>query len=597
MKEKSQIHIGYGDNVGGDKIIIVRLVQAVLLIALIFTTVYVIQQNKEPIQKSLGIGKIFAANDSQFNILILPLISVDGPKNDGAYYIKTGLEKLNLEHGLNIKVQILEDYTTSQNLDRIEVEALRKFHRADMVVFGDYYIPDQNIRLGFLIDQKRNKIFQSLVNSTSHKADFYDFRKGRVSGNVDFIVYWIAGISNINNYNFKAAQEQFSYILDSLNIHRTPIQTGEIYETIILSLYRYGNYEKAKDVIKNYLDAWADLDMTSEHKASFLQLSAQNYLAQGLLQKGLEEIKQAFALAQKHQFADLELKIRIMLTLQTAYGYINENEKAVTIGLEILSLCDSVDYSDPLVEATVNSNLAAEYNKLGRLEEGYQCIQKSITIQSTVLPIDSVLYAYSLSTLGENYALKAFNRYDQKAFENLNTSIEYSQQAFAVAQRHLSPSNLFLGIVQYNLGTSFMQIAGIDTLKINYNYDLAEQAFKKSESVMIQLDEAPHQLPTLYSQLAALYMYKKDFAKAELYLDQMAELNKKLYPTDPEKLFIQYVTITSFHLKNDNKNKAFEIAKKTAEQFTKISNTNSSYAYYKQVVDTLDTKFDKPIIP
>jgi len=157
-------------------------------------------------------NKIFSRSDKSFKVLILPFQKIGDAQRNIPKVLKGRLESISRQDSLDIKVHCLE-INSSLNFPLDSLDILLSFHNADLIVFGQYLDKDatKNNVDKYLINYKtapkwlmfQNKLEFINTEENDYQEGFIeDIQNGKLSGEIEFIVYYLSALINYSNHNF-----------------------------------------------------------------------------------------------------------------------------------------------------------------------------------------------------------------------------------------------------------------------------------------------------------------------------------------------------------------------------------------------------------
>ena len=219
----------YGDNVAGNKPISINFpFKSLLLIFFLIFIAYISYINRNSISHYFGWDKVFKTENTCFKILIVPfkVMCKDAPNKDVGLHITERLREINKSDTLNI-YPFYYDYKISNNFNADSAEHLQKYHNADQIIYGNYLndlcsdtVGDE-ICYNWFTDEKWSLDtlqYNLLTSSNYQNFSIQDLREGRVQGNTDYIIYWIAGLNAYNQNGYSKALKYWLHIYDNLKI-------------------------------------------------------------------------------------------------------------------------------------------------------------------------------------------------------------------------------------------------------------------------------------------------------------------------------------------------------------------------------------------
>lgn len=161
--------------------------------------------------------KFFSENDGNFKILIIPfreLCKVGDKNYDAGVVLKNRLNQISTDEELEIK----SIYWNTYDFDsKYSLEEQRKYHNADMIIFGSYFTSDcssegDKICLNYMIDRNwgLGELSANLKNDYI-PGGFDELRKGLIQESIEnlaTIISILGKIKDVNKPKFRARTEE-----------------------------------------------------------------------------------------------------------------------------------------------------------------------------------------------------------------------------------------------------------------------------------------------------------------------------------------------------------------------------------------------------
>ena len=403
MSNLEQKHLGNGDNIGRDKNINIKFSYKLILIVIGILCLFYFKNN---IRHYLKMDKIFDVKDKRFKILIVPfkvMLCKNEIKKDIGLSIGERLDEINFKDTLNI-YPFYYDIPISDNFNADSAKYLQKYHNADQIIYGSYVdekcrnTEGDDVCYNWITDEKwaldtlKNNIYRNYQVVTID-----DLREGKIQGNTDYIIYWIAGLNAYSQVRYSKALKHWLYIYEVLKIQNITLvnNLGNVYAEL-------ADYEKALKLRKELLI----LSETSKDS-----LMAFNNLA--LVLKELGSYKEAKELLEK-----------AMLSTERNFG------------------------KDHPRTAMSYSNLGLVFKDLGFYKEAKELLKRAMLSTERNFGKDHSTTAASYSNLGS--VLKDL-RYYEEAKELLEKAMLSTERNFGKDHPRTAVSYTNLGLVLKDL--------------------------------------------------------------------------------------------------------------------------------------------------
>lgn len=211
-----------------------------------------------------NIEPIFSQTDENYNILILPVkrLNINKGVNDEDYGITIArrLKSLIRKDSLLPKV-VYWDCNPTENFDSDEAENWKKFHHANLVIFGDYMKSEETdmvqITLNYIGDEKdlpiakykRDELNYQLVNQL-------ELTRGAVQGDIDFIIYFLTGLAAYKKKNYAEAITNLLRIRRKDNSIHIDYCLGAAFINVL-------DVESAEKCFREYIKSWSLKDIST----------------------------------------------------------------------------------------------------------------------------------------------------------------------------------------------------------------------------------------------------------------------------------------------------------------------------------------------
>lgn len=162
---------------------------------------------------------IFGKKTETFNILILPFKNLDNKSNkDYGKIIQERLNVLNTKDTLNTNIYYYDNYSFCVNFNQDSASKLMIREKADMIIYGSYYAIDNGLKSENDISVQyvcKNSNYTN-TDFSPQKASFSEFAKGKLQGNIEYVIYSLAAISLVK-YAMSIKWIKLLYVNDKNN--------------------------------------------------------------------------------------------------------------------------------------------------------------------------------------------------------------------------------------------------------------------------------------------------------------------------------------------------------------------------------------------
>jgi tetratricopeptide (TPR) repeat protein len=185
-----------------------------------------------------------------FRVLILPFNQYGCSGNhDCGEIIAKRLNKLNRTDSLNLEVKYLP-IKPSQNFDEDSARYLLTINKSDLIIYGSNYCTnekDDQVCINYI--SNKNIALTNIKNNTGdelQQGNLIDLKNGKLLANIDFILYWTAGRTELLQEKYISAKRKFEYILKNIDN-----KNSDVIFLMGLINFRLKNFESA---IKNFTE-------------------------------------------------------------------------------------------------------------------------------------------------------------------------------------------------------------------------------------------------------------------------------------------------------------------------------------------------------
>ncbi len=175
---------------------------------------------------------VFSQYDQGFKVLILPFhkeCEYENKQYDIGQVIQKRLQERNIKESINLQVHYLTDSIDFNNFTAEKADSIRKYHAANMIVYGFYSYSQcegntsDKICYNYISDYKEENVREKWAHTEYRMQDFKgldDIRKGTGQENIDYVIYYITGVSLSLKREFIEALNKFQKIKFDANDER-----------------------------------------------------------------------------------------------------------------------------------------------------------------------------------------------------------------------------------------------------------------------------------------------------------------------------------------------------------------------------------------
>ena len=387
-------------------------------------------------------NRIFEKDDPHFKILIVPFnkICEEGGFDIG-YVIKDRLDDMNKRDSLNLKINYF-NYGITDNFNEDSARYLMKYHYADLIIYGSYATTNCNaegdeVCFNYITDSiwDLGNVQSNMLSNEFQSAGFKEISEGRLQGNIDFIIYWIAGLSEYRQREYRSALIKFLYIDETLQISGKEIynKIGQTYYKLVQYKLAVVYFNKAINLCKQSNDI--------EYLAIAFNNIALTYSDLGDYEKALEYQQKALNIREKVLEPDHPNIATSYNNIAITYCNLGNYKKALEYHLIALTIIEKVlEPNHPNIAKTYN-NIAATYHSLGNYDKALKYNLKAITIRAKVLEPSHPDLAISYNNIALTYSYLG----------NYKNALEYNLKAIDICEKVLDPNHPLLATSYTNI--------------------------------------------------------------------------------------------------------------------------------------------------
>ncbi|MBL7103827.1 MAG: tetratricopeptide repeat protein [Bacteroidales bacterium] len=457
--------------------------------------------------------RIFEKDDTHFKILIVPFnkICEEGGFDIGKV-IKDRLSDLNKKDSLNLNLNYL-DYGITDNFNEDSAQYLMKFHNADQIIYGSYATIHCNaegdeVCFNYITDSiwDLGNVQSNMLSNEFKPAGFKEISEGKLQGNTDFIIYWIAGLSEYNQREYRNALVKFLYINEILQI-----SDKEINNIIGQSYYELAQYNLALEYFNKDIHLFK-LSNDLEYLATAYNNIALTYSYLGNYKNALEYNRKAIAICEKVLEPNHPLLATSYNNIAITYIDLGNYEKALEYFQNAITIREEVLEPDHPNIATSYNNIANTFHHLGNYKKALEYNLKANDIWEKVLKPDHPNIATSYNNIASTYS----------DLGNYEKALEYHQKAITIREKVLEPGHPDIAQSYNNIAITYRNLS---------NYEKALEYNLKANTILKKVLEPDHpSLATSYLNIAATCYDLKNYKQAKYFIDKAVKIYKKALP-------------------------------------------------------------------
>jgi len=232
------------------KILLISLPLIALLLTFYFLSAKYLPKTDQTRNETINSSIVpFDTSASSYNVLLFPFQPLENCqyKSDIERTIITRLQDMNELENLNLQVKFdsIACVRTYADADSIG----RKLN-ANLVIWGDLYehrfSDNKEACLKYKVIVPKNVVFGNEWQGESgiqHLQSLSQVREGKLQKEIDYIIYWIAGLDAYSKHNYIASLNHFRKI-EKINI------TDDLYYEMAVSYYYLNSFDSAKSYLE-----------------------------------------------------------------------------------------------------------------------------------------------------------------------------------------------------------------------------------------------------------------------------------------------------------------------------------------------------------
>lgn len=358
---------------------------------------------------------IFSTNNPGFKVLILPFqeeCELENKKYDIGQVIQKRLEDLSRKDAIHLQVHYLTDSIDFRNFTGGKADSIRKYHQADMIVYGSYSYSQcegstkDKICYNYIADYQNESLAAMRAQTEYKMQDFTgldDIRKGTGQEHIDYVIYYIGGVSLVLKSEFSDALKKFQKIKNYKDNERIMGRIATCYFEMQLYQKALECFEvllKIKPNEPGYLNnkgvMYLQIRKITEAKKCFEKVLTQDTNNVVVLQHMAVVNAKMRDTAKAKEYFDriVQLLPKTECAIHKSLGYLHQNmgemDKAKASFIQYLTLMDKYTY-----DATTAMELAGISLAISDTARSALYFRKAIEIDST--------FVYGWIKLGEYY--------------------------------------------------------------------------------------------------------------------------------------------------------------------------------------------------
>jgi len=195
-----------------------KILGAIITIVFILGTFWIVNL----IFQNDRLNPFFSSEDKSYKVLVLPFKNYNTGYVDVGGIIADRLKDLNIIDSLESKTKYWDRYISSE-FDIDSANYWKKFHNADLIIFGNYLAHNESVLMGDIQLKyigNKTELFQDpheRTTSNFRNINLSSLDEGELFGDIDFMIYFFSAIYQYRKRNFKMAIKGFLSIRNSKN--------------------------------------------------------------------------------------------------------------------------------------------------------------------------------------------------------------------------------------------------------------------------------------------------------------------------------------------------------------------------------------------
>lgn len=591
----------WGDNIIGNKYVI-RITPWVLIAALIAIGIW----QKDEIKVAMGWDKHFTENDQNFKIIILPFKQLcEGNGYDAGYAIKERLNGIIHKDSLKVKTFYWDNFDV-QGFNDYKAEELRKYHHADMIIYGMYQgggcsAEGNQICLNFLTDKKWNlgEAGIDIDKDTYQRGGLDELKKGKIQEKVENIAIFVSVLAQVKTIDHRQYLLKLQSLLQEKEVG---VIKGYVYAELAA---KFGEEGKSEEALLNFQKA---LDVYEKAKdeyriAIIYRMIGNYYNSIGEVTKALNFHEKSYQIYKKlceTKPIDIDFKNSLASSCQSlglVYSELYTLDKSLEffkaahkISYELYSTDSSnIKFSDNL--ATSCKYLGIIYDELKNSDKSFQFDQESHRLRQKLyqsnpnhLDLKDRL-AKSYISMGDVYKLNNSNL----ALELYEKSLKLSRELFIAYPENMNFKHTF-SMSNKGLGDAYFTLKKLDKALefFKISEKIAQELYNiNSQNVGIKANLAGiyESLGDCYSELDSLKQGIVYYEKAVIFYEEFCMVYSKQVEFK-DKLSYCYNRLSAIYTEANNLNKGLEFCKKCNSLAKEIYSHDTSKIELKEDLAT-----------
>ena len=525
------------------------------------------------------------------------------------------------ELDVDYRGQILENLTVRKETDSLDIKIIKtkelecpstnnqakligQEKNSDLVIWGSFEEDTKGIkavRVRYtLIGDFSEHTFEKMGDTKMKPLDsLHQLREGYLQNDINYVIYWIAGMEAYYKNNFRKSLDFFTKIKPDIDSADHPVETftrlGEVYHAL-------GQDSIALNYLQTVIKIQkSSLDSLNIGLALTYNMLAEIYGGLGDHQERLRMNLKALSIRESAPKKNSSALASIYNDLASTYGALGDYQEQLEYNMKSLATWEKLTPKGSRDLGTSYNNLSVTYTNLGEYEKALEFQNKAHSVMKMVLPNKHPDIGMSFNNFGIIYGY--LNNYDQQ--------VEYSLKAVELREQILPENHPDLAISYNNLGVAYSNLKehekaleanfkALDIRKSNlpddhphiatsysnlaFNFGGLRNYEKQIEFNLKALkirennpNLAPIELVITYNNLAHTYSNLGDYVKNLEYCLKTLETGEKSLPKNHPNL-VWFYSNTSIAYRNNGdfdksiaySRKAIELGNNSKPQFPKL---------------------------
>ena len=538
---------------------------------------------KDELKDALGFNRFFRANDDNFKILVLPfkqMCTQDGKSYDAGFVVTERLNDIINKEKLKIKTYYWEKYDFNDFSDET-AKKLRKYHNADMVVFGAYQTGScssdgSQVCINYITDEKWNVgEFGTNLNRDYQKGGIDELKTGKLQEKIENLATLISLIAQVKDMNHADYLKKLNFALNEGDLSKN--SQAAIYIEIADKLREEG---KLEELLLQYNKAlkiyFANND--KDNIALCYERLGTTYTALGNLDKALGYYEERNKLG-KELYTAYPNNVSFKNGLAISYSKLGETHSSLGNLDKALGYYEKdIELTKELYTAYPNNvsfknGLAISYEKLGSTHSSLGNLDKALGFFEDYNRLEKELYAdYPNNVDFKNGLAISYEKLGSthSSLGNLDKALGFFEERNKLGKELYAyyPNNVSfkngLAISYSKLGETHSSLGNLD--KALGFFEDETKLFEELYTAYPNNVSFKNGLAISYSKLGDTHSSLGNLDKALAFFEERNKLGKELYVTYPNNvsfkngLAISYYKLGAFsrdNLKDKTKARAY----------------------------------------